>query len=81
MDDKSYLPELYDLFAAVSEKVETKPDESLSIRLEEDRKRFNRVLHRAAMCGEKSEEGPFGSQPAACCLHCQTVCRPWHAFP
>lgn len=40
MDDKSYLPELYDLFAAVSEKVETKPDESLSIRLEEDRKRF-----------------------------------------
>lgn len=58
MDDKSYLPELYDLFAAVSEKVETKPDESLSIRLEEDRKRFNRVLHRAAMCGEKRRR-PF----------------------
>lgn len=56
VDDKSYLPELYDLFAAVSEKVETKPDESLSIRLEEDRKRFNRVLHRAAMCGEKAKK-------------------------
>jgi RNA polymerase primary sigma factor len=56
-DALSSLPELYDLFELIDNKLETgKADEKVTARVEEDKKRFQRVLSRCVRCGDKAKK-------------------------